>query len=161
MLERGSRLRSVLERLDHAAIFVFIAGTCTPAFGLLFRGHIRRLLLIFLWTVAICAIALKTIFFAGFPEWLSLSLYLAFGWVSALSGLDLARRFGLAFIKPLVLGGLAYSVGAVMEYLGWPVLVPGIVHPHEVLHAAVLVGALCHWVFVWQFAPGVVRLAWT
>jgi channel protein (hemolysin III family) len=160
MLERGSVARQVLERLDHGAIFVFIAGTCTAAYGLLYAGIVRWALLFFVWSAAITAITLKTIFFADFPEWLGLTLYLTFGWVGAVSALQLARRHSVAFVAPLVLGGVAYSVGGVMEYFGWPVLVPGMVHPHEVFHVAVLVGALCHWVFVWQFAPGHVRVAW-
>jgi channel protein (hemolysin III family) len=160
MLERGSAARAVMERLDHAAIFVFIAGTCTPAYGLLFRGLLRWISLIFVWTAAITAITLKTIFFTTVPEWLGLTLYLAFGWFGAFSAIYFARRYGFAFVKPLILGGIAYSVGCIMEYFTWPVLVPGLVHHHEVFHLTVLVGALCHWVFVWQFARGDVRVAW-
>jgi channel protein (hemolysin III family) len=160
MFERGSAARAVMERLDHAAIFVFIAGSCTPAYGLLFRGLLRWSALLFVWTAAVTAITLKTIFFADFPEWLGLTIYLTFGWFGAFSAMYFARCYGFAFVTPLVLGGVAYSVGGVMEYLGWPVLVQGMVHPHEVFHVAVLVGALCHWVFVWQFAPGDVRVVW-
>jgi hemolysin III len=159
-LERGSAARLVVERIDHAAIFVFIAGTCTPAFGVLYRGLWRWVSLLFIWAVAATAITLKTIYFTDLPEWLGLALYLCFGWLGAFSAFHFARRYGFAFVVPLILGGVAYSVGGIMEYLSWPVLVPGMVHPHEVFHVAVLVGALCHWVFVWQFAPGEVRVAW-
>jgi channel protein (hemolysin III family) len=160
MLERGSAARIVVERIDHAAIFVFIAGTCTPAFGLLYRGLWRWTSLFFIWAVTATAITLKTIYFTDLPEWLGLALYLCFGWLGAFSAFHFARRYGFAFVIPLILGGVAYSVGGVMEYFGWPVVVPGMVHPHEVFHVAVLVGALFHWVFIWQFARGEVSVAW-
>ena len=64
----------------------------------------------------------------------------------------------MQFLKPLLLGGLAYTIGAVMEFARWPYLIAGAVHPHDIFHLAVLVGAFCHWLFVWQFADG--RVAW-
>ena len=66
----------------------------------------------------------------------------------------LARRYGIQFIKPLLYGGIAYSIGAVIEYNQWLVIVPGIILSHEVFHIAVLMGAFWHWLFIWQFAPG-------
>ena len=79
-------------------------------------------------------------------------LYLTLGWLGALSGYLLWRRSGLRFIRPLLLGGVAYSVGAVAEFVRWPVLIPGVMHAHEAFHLAVIIGALCHWSFIWQFA---------
>jgi channel protein (hemolysin III family) len=161
MLVRGQAARAVLERLDHAAIFLFIAGTCTPAFGLLFAGRTRWCLLGLTWTAATAAIIVKTALFTDVPEWLGLTFYLAFGWLAAMSAIHFARRYGFNFIRPLLWGGFAYSAGAAMDYFGWPVLIPGIVHAHELFHMVVLGAALCHWVFVWQFAAGEVRpLRW-
>jgi channel protein (hemolysin III family) len=149
---RGGTAHRVIERLDHGAIFVLIAGTFTPTHGLLFRGLLRWGPLAFVWTVAITGITLKTIFFSSLAEWVGLSLYLGLGWFGGFSGYLLWRRFGFAFMRPLLVGGVAYSVGAVSEYWAWPVVVPGVVQAHEVFHLAVLVGALIHWRFVWQFA---------
>jgi channel protein (hemolysin III family) len=152
MVVRGGTAHRVMERLDHGAIFVLIAGTFTPAHGLLFRGRLRWAPLLLIWGAAICGITLKTIFFESLPEWLGLTFYLTLGWLGAVSAVLLAQRYGFAFVKPLLLGGVAYSVGAIMEVFGWLVVLPGVIHPHEVCHLAVLVGAFYHFLFVWQFA---------
>src|SRR5207302_322236 len=95
---------------------------------------------------------LKAIFFADFPEWLGLSLYLALGWLGAISIGLLWLRFGYRFVRPLILGGLAYSIGAVMEYLEFFALIPHVVEYHELFHVMVLVGAGCPFAFVWRIA---------
>jgi channel protein (hemolysin III family) len=154
MMVRGSIARLVFERLDHSAIFILVAGTFTPAHGLLFRGWLRWGPLILIWAAAVTGITLKTIFFEDFAPWVGLSIYLTLGWFGLFSGILVAHRYGFAFVQPLLWGGVAYSVGAIMEFRGWLVLVPGIIHAHELFHLAVLAGALLHWRFVWQFASG-------
>ena len=154
MLVRGGTPHRVLERLDHGAIFVLIAGSFTPAHGILFRGPLRWGPLALIWSAALAGIALKTIFFNDFNEYAGVGFYLVLGWLGAGSGILLGRRFGLAFIRPLLLGGVAYSVGAVAQFVPAFILVPGVIHPHEVFHVAVLLGALLHWRFIWQFATG-------
>jgi channel protein (hemolysin III family) len=144
--------RDVLGRLDHNAIFLFIAGSFTPAHGILFRGWLRWAPLLFIWTAAIVGVTLKTTFFNDLPQWAGLLLYLALGWLGALSGILLYRLFGYRFVRPLLWGGIAYSIGGAIDGYGWPILIPGVVGPHEVFHFAVLLGALLHWRFNWQFA---------
>jgi channel protein (hemolysin III family) len=146
--------RAVLARLDHGAIFLLIAGTCTPAHGILFRGWGRWGMLLLIWSAAAAGIALKTVFFADVAEWVGLVAYLALGWLGVVSGVALWRRNGFAFIRPLLGGGLAYTSGGVLEFLRWPVLIPGVLGAHELFHVAVLLGAGLHWKFVWQFAGG-------
>src|SRR5262249_41361990 len=116
MMEFGGTARSVMERLDHGAIFVLIAGTFTPAHGILFHGIGRWGFLLLIWGAAIAGITLKTVFFTDFPEWAGLTLYLGLGWLGSLSAVLLARRFGFAFVKPLLYGGIAYSVWAVVVF---------------------------------------------
>ena len=154
LLSPGTTGRHVLQRLDHAAIFVLIAGTFTPVHGILFKGIGRWGMIVLIWTTAITGITLKTIFFTGISEWLSLTFYIGLGWVGVLSGAVLYRRYGFAFIKPLLWGGLAYTIGAVLEFARFPILIPGVIGPHELFHVAVLTGAGCHWRFVHQFADG-------
>ena len=81
-------------------------------------------------------------------------MYLGLGWLGVISTVALARRFGVRFVLPLVWGALAYTLGAVAEFLGWPVLVPGVVGPHEVFHLAVLAGISFHWAFIRGIASG-------
>jgi channel protein (hemolysin III family) len=152
LLAPGGAGRAVLERLDHGAIFLLIAGTFTPAHSLLFRGWGRWGVLSLIWALAIAGITLKSIFFADMVEWLGLLFYLGLGWLGALSVVALWRQNGYWFIRPLLWGGVAYTVGGAVDFLRWPVLVPGVVGPHEAFHVAVLAGIGLHWRFVWEIA---------
>src|SRR5579884_1523220 len=147
--------RAVLQRLDHAAIFVLIAGTNTPVYGVLFRGPGRWLPLLLIWSLAATAVTLKVVFFNDVPELLGVLLYLGLGWFGAHGGWLLWRRYGAAYVAPLLYGGLAYSAGAVLEFLRTPTLWAGVVGPHELFHLFVLLGAAFHWWFVFRLAPGV------
>jgi channel protein (hemolysin III family) len=153
LLPPGSYAREeVMRRLDHAAIFVLIAGTFTAAHGILFRGWWRWGVIGLLWAGVAVAIPLKMVFFDSTPPLLSLGLYLGFGWLGLISGTRLWRRLGYSFISPLLWGGVAYTVGALVAFLQAPVLVPGVIGPHEVFHIAVLLGLSCHWLFIWNIA---------
>jgi channel protein (hemolysin III family) len=161
LLSPGGAGREALRRLDHGAIFVLIAGTFTPMHGILFQGVARWAPLVLLWLACAAGVTFKTIFFTDLPEALGLAFYLSMGWVGVFSGVAVGRRYGLAFIRPLVWGGLAYTLGGVLEFLGWPTLIPGVVGPHESFHVGVLAGAGLHWRFVAQFASGEVPRAST
>jgi len=147
LLAHDTAGRAVLQRLDHACIFTLIAGTFTAVHGMLFRGWLRWGVIAFVWIVVATAIPLKTVFFADMPEWLSLTFYLAFPWLGLGSGYLLWRRRGLHFIAPLALGGLAYTLGAVIEFARWPNPWPGVIHAHELFHFFVIAGAWFHWRF--------------
>jgi channel protein (hemolysin III family) len=152
LLPMGGTARAVLARLDHAAIFVLIAGTFTPVLGMLFTGPERWVLLTLVWVAASAGVLVKTIYFADVSEWVGLALYLGLGWAGVVPGVRLWQHFGTRYVLPLAWGGVAYSAGAVLEFLRWPVLIPGVVGPHEVFHLAVLVGMSCHWYFVARLA---------
>ncbi|MDH3583009.1 MAG: hemolysin III family protein [Phycisphaerae bacterium] len=154
LLSTGGAGREVLRRLDHAAIFFLIAATFTPAHGILFRGIWRWGMLTVIWAAAITGLTLKTIFFHGVSEGLGLTFYLGLGWVGVISGIAIWMRFGPALVRPLVAGALAYTFGALFEFAKWPVLVEGVIGPHEMFHVAVIVGIGCHWWFVYRFAGG-------
>jgi len=150
LLALGGTGRMVFQRLDHAGIFFLIAGSFTPLHGIMFTGFWRWGILALVWTLAITGIILKSIFFNDIPEWLGLSIYLGMGWLGLLSGILLSRRLGFAFVKPLVYSGLAYSLGGITEYFSWPILIPGVIGPHEIFHVAVIVGIAVHWYFIGQ-----------
>lgn len=152
MVVRGNAAHRVVERLDHSAIFIFIAGTITPIQGLLFRGPFRWGPLTFLWITTVAALTLKLIIFDALPEWLGLSFYLALGGFGGISVIALARRHDWRYVRPLVVGGVFYTLGAIMDLRAELVLIPGIVHAHEVFHLAVLAGAFSHWLFIWDIA---------
>lgn len=151
LLNPQGAAREVLQRLDHAGIFFLIAGTFTAVHGVLFRGVWRWGMLLLIWAIAISAITLKTIYFHDLSEWLGLSLYLGMGWLGAITGILLTRRYGFSFIKYLIYGALAYTAGAIVEFIHMPVLIPGIIGPHELFHVAVLIGLGYHFAFVLNF----------
>ncbi len=139
---------TVFQRLDHAAIFLVIAGTFTPIHCILFSGFLRWGFLAIVWVLAISGLIVKTIFFTSIPEWLGLSFFLGLGWMGLLMGFHLWRRYGFTFIRPLVLGGIFYTVGAIIEYHQRLTILPGIIGPHEILHVAVLLGIGFQWWFI-------------
>jgi channel protein (hemolysin III family) len=157
MLVAGGTARAVLLRLDHVAIFVLIAGTFTPVHGLLFRGALRWGPLALVWAAAAAGVAANVLMADVPPEGVSLACYLALGWLGVVSGVLLWWRYGFAAVRPLLWGGLAYSVGAVADFLRRPILIPRIVHAHELFHVAVLAGAAFHFAFVWRVAVRGVR----
>jgi channel protein (hemolysin III family) len=122
--------------------------------GILFQGRLHWGPLAFVWTAAILGVIVQAVFPAQFAGWLGVSLYLALGWFGAFSGTILTRRYGWDFVKSMVWGGIAYSVGALIHSLDLITVLPGVIHPHEVFHVAVLVGAYLHWRFIWGFADG-------
>jgi len=148
MLEYGSSGRAVLQRLDHAGIFVLIAGTFTPAHSILFTGFWRWGILLFIWTLAILGIILKSVFFNELAEWIGLVLYLGLGWVGLVTAYLTYRLYGFAVLRPLIYGALAYTVGALLEFTRWPVVIPGLIGPHELFHIAVIAGIAWHWQFI-------------
>jgi channel protein (hemolysin III family) len=147
-----SGAREVLKRLDHAAIFVLIAGTFTPVHTILFRGPWRWGMLAFIWMVAALGVTLKSIYFANLPQTAGLVLYVAMGWVGLLSMIMFWLRHGPEKLWPLVAGGLVYTAGAVVEWAEPADLVPGVIRAHEVFHVAVLIGLGLHWRFMWSIA---------
>ena len=154
LLDPNGAARQVMRVLDHAAIFILIACTFTPIHVILFRGIGRWGALMLIWGFAVVAIACKSIYFSTMPEWLGLSLYLGMGWIGLVSGTALYRQYGFAFVAPVLWGGLAYSIGAVLDHLKWPEPIPGAVRSHEVFHIAVLIGLAFHWSFIYSIADG-------
>jgi channel protein (hemolysin III family) len=138
----------VLQRLDHAAIFVMIAGTFTAVHLLMCRGVWRWGIITLVWLLATTGIVLKTIYFDDLPEIIGLMSYIGFGWLGLMTATHLLMKYGYQKIKPLVYGGIAYTVGATFDYLQYPVLIDGILGPHEIFHFAVLAGIGFHWEFI-------------
>jgi channel protein (hemolysin III family) len=152
ILQPGLLPRLVLQRIDHTAIFVLIAATFVPVHVILFKGWRRWLILLILVSLAGVGIALNFLYFGELPEIAGLSFYIAMGWVGGYSGYALYRRYGWGFIRPLVWGGIAYTLGGVAEFLRQPVLIERVLGPHELFHLAVLTGLGFHFRFAFSFA---------
>ena len=148
LLEHQGANRAVLQRMDHAGIFILIAGTFTPVHTILFTGFWRWGFLALIWALAISGITLKSIYFDEMAEWTGLAAYLGLGWMGILSAYLTHRLHGFTIIKPLLYGALAYTFGASLEFLRLPVVVAGVIGPHELFHIAVLAGLAWHWLFI-------------
>lgn len=115
----GPRGEAVLRRLDHANIFLIIAGTYTPLAVLLLPAGRQRVLLAVVWAGALAGIAFR-ILWIGAPRWLYTPCYIALGWVAVFNLPDFARTGGTAVVVLVIAGGLLYTAGAVVYGLKRP-----------------------------------------
>ncbi len=139
----SERVGGVLRRLDHANIFLFIAGTYTPLSLMLLEGNDRVVLLALIWSVAAAGIVFKMLWMAA-PRWLYTLLYLVMGW-AAVGWLPQFWTAGGPLIVALIaLGGLVYTAGAVVYALKRPDPFPTWFGFHEIFHACTIVAALSH-----------------
>lgn len=153
LLEPGTFAREeVLRRLDHAAIFVLIAGTLTAAHGILFSGWWRWGMIVPLWLGTAAAVTLQSVFFHEFSQLLLLALYLGFGWLGVIAGIKLARVFGFTLVRPALWGGISYTVGAIADAAAPPVWIPGYFGAHGFFHLTVLAGLGFHFYFLSRVA---------
>ncbi|MEM9400552.1 MAG: hemolysin III family protein [Verrucomicrobiota bacterium] len=146
--------RAVMRQLDIAGVFALIAGTVTPVHSILFRGFNRWVPLLWIWSAAATGITLRTIFSNSLPPEVAFTIFLIMGWGGLSTCAVLERRYGFWFIRPLLWGGLAYTLGVIVLSFDWPTLIPGVVGAHELWHLAVLFGLSQHWKFVFRFASG-------
>lgn len=146
--------RDVMRQLDIAGVFALIAGTVTPVHAILFERWSRWIPLLFVWLVAAAGITLRAVFSESLPPAAGTAIFVILGWAGGISCVILWKRYGVSFTKPLIWGGVAYTIGAVILTMQWPTVIPGVVGPHELWHLAVLAGLGLHWKFVFQFASG-------
>jgi hemolysin III len=137
------RARSWLARLDHAGIYLLIAGTYTP-FGLLVLSTGWAIpVLTIVWTGSLLAILLK-LFHPALPKRTSAVIGLALGWVAAAAASQLLKLPVVALVL-LVLGGVAYTLGAIAYALRRPDPLPAVLGYHEVFHILTLIAAGCQY----------------
>ncbi|WP_124289605.1 hemolysin III family protein [Streptomyces sp. ADI91-18] len=142
---------AVLRRLDHANIFLIIAGTCTPLAVLLLSPDQRSVLLWVVWTGALAGIAFRVLW-VGAPRWLYTPCYLALGWAPVFYLPDFLRNGGAAALALIVAGGLLYSAGAVVYALQRPDPSPRWFGYHEVFHALTVAAFTAHYAAIFLVA---------
>ena len=140
--------RGLMHRLDHAMIFALIAGTYTP-FCLIVLGYggwgITMLALV--WTLAGLGVLVAAAWPAA-PRWLNVSLYLALGWIGVIAASEIVPALEPVEMALLALGGLLYTVGAVVYAMKWPDPHPRIFGFHEVFHVFVIAGTVVHFILI-------------
>ena len=140
------RPRAFMRRLDHASIFVLIAGTYTP-FAFTLDASSARWMLGIAWTGAALGI-FKALVWVHAPKWIVAVLAVAVGWLAPFFAMPIYRAAGLAPVILLGVGGVVYSLGALVYALKRPDPWPTVFGYHEVFHALVLAAALVHFVAV-------------
>ncbi len=132
--------------LDHLSIYLLIAGTVTPIALVVLGGPWRIGLLAGIWALAFAGMCMRV--FAELPLSVRTGSYLLMGWIGCLTYFQLARRLGHRRLVPMWLGGLFYSVGATLNVLHWPVLLPGYFDAHDLFHLFVMAGSFSHFYFM-------------
>jgi len=145
---RTRRSRTVMRRLDHSMIFLFIAGTYTPIAALAMDPNTARTVLTVVWAGALAGVVLKTVW-PNAPTWVGVPIYIALGWVAVFVIPPLLVGGGVAALVLVLVGGLIYTVGAVFYATRWPNPWPATFGFHEFFHAATVVAAICHHVAIW------------
>lgn len=142
--------KSVLRRLDHANIFLLIAGTYTPIAVLALPPEKGTLLLALVWSGAALGIGFR-VFWLSAPRFVYVPLYLGLGWAAVMYLPDLLAA-NVAMMVLVIVGGLAYSLGAVVYATKWPNPAPERFGFHEIFHTLTVVAFLCHWTAVFLIA---------
>lgn len=137
------RTKQIYRRLDHANIFLLIAGTYTPIALLALPFEKGILLLALVWTGALLGIGFR-VFWIGSPRWLYVPLYLLLGWAAVMFIVDIFNASAAAMILVIV-GGLLYSVGSIVYGTKQPNPIPGVFGFHEIFHSLTVLAFLCHW----------------
>jgi hemolysin III len=139
--------RKVLRQLDHIAILLLIAGTYTPVCLVPLRGPLGWSLFAAVWGLALVGMFV-TIFAIKGPRWLGVGIYLALGWLVVVAIWPLFQRLSPEGLAWLGLGGVFYSVGAVIYAERKPDPIPGVFGFHEIFHIFVMLGSLSHFVAI-------------
>jgi hemolysin III len=148
-LEHSEASRLRWRRADHSMIFLGIAGTYTPLCVMAVGGTFRWALLAGVWAGALAGVALKVVGLERFPR-LGSAAYLVLGWAGVLVVPFLVSR--PLVISGVVLGGILYTVGAVLFGLKRPVLRPAVFGFHEVWHVLGVAAGLSMWIAIFALA---------
>lgn len=137
------KTKLTLKRIDHANIFLLIAGTYTPLAVLALPPAQGTLLLALVWGGTAIGILFR-VFWTGAPRWLYVALYLLLGWAAVMymPGLFAANP---AMMILVIAGGLFYTGGAIIYALKKPNPWPGKFGFHEIFHVCTVIAFLCHW----------------
>ena len=146
----SEKVISFLRRIDHSMIFVLIAGSYTPFCLIGLKGVTGWISFIIIATIAICGILFKMIWFKC-PRWISTCIYIGMGWISVFLIKPLSNSIPLGGIFLLVLGGVFYTIGAIIYGIKPEALKLKKLGFHEIFHIFILLGSLCHFFALYKY----------
>lgn len=142
----------IFRKIDHAMIYILIAGTYTPFCLVAIQGNIGLISIIIIWTLSILGIA--TVFFKSFwtkvPRWFATFLYVLMGWFCIFIIYPLFESTNIETIIWLLIGGLFYSIGAVIYAIKKP-NINKLLGFHEIFHIFVLLGTFAHFWCIYNY----------
>ncbi|QKE85753.1 hemolysin III family protein [Arthrobacter sp. NEB 688] len=138
------RVGAFLRRWDHSNIFLIIAGSYTP-FALMLPADQARRMLVIVWSGALLGVAFR-VFWTGAPRWLYVPAYLMLGWVAVFYFGPLVQHAGSGVMAWVVVGGVLYSLGAIVYGTKRPNISPRWFGFHEVFHALTVLAFTAHFV---------------
>ena len=145
---KKSELRNRLKILDHASIYVLIAGTYTPFALITLKGTTGWVIFGISWGLALTGIILK-LFFTGKYNLISTIMYVLMGWVIVFAIKPLINNLPLEGLLWLFAGGISYTIGAILYSI------KNIKFNHAIFHMFVLIGSFCHFISVFFYVlPG-------
>ena len=137
---RSVRARDWMRRLDHSMIFVLIAGSYTPFAVLALHGPLAVAILVAVWVGALLGVAFNLVW-SDAPTWLRAALCVCLGWVVVAALPQLGDAIGIGGVILLGLGGVLYTLGAVVYAVKRPDPLPSVFGYHEVFHTLVIAAA--------------------
>jgi hemolysin III len=141
------RARPWMRRIDHAGIYLLIAGSYTPVGLLSLHGTLQHVTLAIVWAGAAVAILLKFLWVDA-PKWLAAVTGIALGWAGVAALPQVAHTAGVTPVVLLAAGGVAYTAGAIVYATRRPDPFPNVFGYHEVFHALTLVAVACQYVAI-------------
>ena len=157
MVKAGPRILEKLRKLDHSAIYLLIAGSYTPICAIMFTGFWKWGMLAIIWSLAIIGIVVK-MFIIKAPRWLTAGVYIVMGWLALAAIGEMLRVLPVGAMVWLLIGGVTYTLGAVVYITKKLDFFPGKFGFHEVWHIFVILAALAHFIAIAVYiAPAVYR----
>jgi hemolysin III len=146
-VNRKDNVLEIFRKVDHAAIFLLIAGTYTPFCVIAFSGFWQWGMLSILWSLALIGIIVK-IFYIRSPRWLNAGIYVIMGWLGIAAAGQIFNALPVWVITWLVVGGVIYTLGAIVYSTKVFNFVPGVFGFHEIWHIFVILAAIAHFIAV-------------
>lgn len=140
----------ILKKMDHVAIYILISGSYTPVFYYGLDGSWKWSMLTAVWVLSFIGILLKIRLIYA-PRYVSTAFYVTLGWIAVVPILQLIDRLPTGAISLTVLGGVAYTLGALIYATKWLDFFPNRFGHHEIFHLFIMAGSVIHFIMMIKY----------
>ncbi len=145
----STKVRSILKRVDHSAIFILIAATATPVSMFALPLDQGKEFLILVWSAAFIGV-IQSIFWVSAPKYVTAIFYIIVGCLAIPYSGAINQSIGSTKLSLIIMGGFFYIVGALFYAFKKPNFYPGVFGYHELFHLFTIFGILFHFVLIYQ-----------